>query len=164
MTHSPSTGFKELQRVNGSSLRGPKLLLCTLIHLSDVHRLYPVVVDRLATPGFIRPAHSHPLQWPCSVSELSATSGLPRAALLDLAAKYPALASLASSGLLSGLEELSGLLEVTLADVLEMVTLQPTLLLAKVWRADHHSAIWRVMLQRQGGSLNGFARQAVCQC
>lgn len=78
----------------------------------------------------------------CSVSELSATSGLPRAALLNLLAKYPALSSLGVSGLMSGLEELSGLLEVTLSDVLDLVTRQPTLLIAKVNLSSWHAEIF----------------------
>lgn len=67
-----------------------------------------------------------------SVSDLAVSSGLSRSSLLDLLAKAPALASLEVSGLLPGLEQLSGLLEVTLADVLALVAQQPTLLLAKV--------------------------------
>jgi hypothetical protein len=46
--------------------------------------------------------------------------------------RYPALCSLEAAGLLQGLEELSGLLEVTLADALALLQQQPTLLLAKV--------------------------------
>jgi hypothetical protein len=46
--------------------------------------------------------------------------------------RYPALSSLQASGLLQGLEELAGLLEVTLADALALLQQQPTLLLAKV--------------------------------
>jgi hypothetical protein len=48
--------------------------------------------------------------------------------------RYPALSALEAPGVLQGLEELAGLLEVTLGDALALVQQQPTLLLAKVRR------------------------------
>lgn len=36
--------------------------------------------------------------WPCSVAELAAKSGLPQSDLLDLVARYPAMATLDTAG------------------------------------------------------------------
>jgi hypothetical protein len=41
---------------------------------------------------------------PCSIAELSAKSGLPQSDLLDLVARYPAMATLEPAGVCSGLE------------------------------------------------------------
>jgi len=68
----------------------------------------------------------------CSISQLSSTSGLPLGALLELLSRSPALSSLSESSLLSGLEDLAQQLEVSLSDILTLLTQQPSLLLAKV--------------------------------
>jgi hypothetical protein len=36
--------------------------------------------------------------WPCSIAELAAKSGLPQSELLDLVARYPAMATLDTAG------------------------------------------------------------------